>query len=135
MILAWLQPILDARGVTNPDGVSRRARVTHCRKCGGHIIRGLDSDPCGMAVTTDVTPIDETGELLAILTGRGTFQLSWRGDRYEVDPRSGGQISHTPPSTITAVAEHRCGAVLPIAKVTRPPRRIVTLPDSEEPPF
>lgn len=131
---AWLQQHLATIGADNPDGISRRARTTHCRKCGAHTMRGLDADQCGIPVTVDVAPIDETGEILAVLTGRNTYRLTWRLNRYELDPREAHHITTVPPNTITVLVEHHCNsAPLPIAKVTRPPRPIVTL--TEKAPF
>lgn len=136
MIPAWLRDHLKALGLDDSDGTSRRARVTHCRSCGAHVMRGLDADTAGMAATVDIHPLDETGEILAILAGRTTFRVSWRTDHYEVDARDRWQISGTPAGTITVVARHKCNsAPLPIAKTTRPPRRFITMRESEEAPF
>lgn len=116
MIPTWLQPILDAKGVTNADGVSRAARARHCRRCGRTTLRGLDADRAAIAVTVDPTPINTLGEFLAISAGRITYDLEWRGGRYELSPREPAHIQAAPArlrARRQVVVSHSCGSVMP----------------------
>jgi hypothetical protein len=108
----WLQGLLEAKGAWNSDGVSRRARATFCRKCGAVVLRGLDFEPAGAAVSVDPTPLDAFGEAMALLHDRRTYWLAWRGDRYEINPRWPEHIRGEPAGTgrHDVLAEHRCHA-------------------------
>lgn len=94
-------------GRLDADGVTRRARLTRCRRCGAMVFAGLDHDKVALAVRVDPTPLSPVGELSALLTGRVTYELS-RGDGYRIDERRAGHIGK--PTKADVVAEHACGA-------------------------
>lgn len=111
----WLRRHLEASGHLSPDGVTRAARTTHCRRCGAVVMRGLDGDKAAFPATVDPEPLTALGEVLALLAGRGTYELRWVGHRYELDARDQWQIQGRPPAEIHAVAEHACGSGLTAA--------------------
>lgn len=116
--------ILDQLRADNPDGVTRNARLSRCRDCGRGVLRGLDADPCGGAVTADADEIDQVGELIAILRGVRTYQLtrtttsSGRGV-WQLDPREPAAIRAGQMRPV--VPAHRCGERLPPAASSRLP--------------
>jgi len=115
MIPAWLQPILEARGAWNGDGVSRRAHAITCR-CGQTVIRGLDADRAALPISADPQPLNQLGEVLTLTTGRHTYDLEWRNGRYELNPRRAAHIANSPPNSspdTSVVAEHQCGRSAP----------------------
>lgn len=108
----WLRRHLEDSGVMAPGGITRRARATWCRRCGGPIMSGLDDDRCAVVAHVDPAPLDARGELLALLAGHATFDLAWRGVRYEIDRRSDFEIRGWPPRSrpnVDVVREHVCG--------------------------
>lgn len=116
MISAWLQPILEARGALNSDGISRAARAGYCRRCGTVVMRGLDADRAALPVTTDPTPVNALGEFLAVASGLVTFDLEWRGNRYELNPRHPEHIQANPArlhARRAVVVAHSCGQRMP----------------------
>lgn len=129
----WLKRALIAQGKLDSDGYSRRAKVIFCRQCGAPTIRGLDDDRIALEVDLDVTCLDNADELTAVLAGRGTHRVRWRGDRYEIDPRRGPiEISGTPADRAHDVhAEHLCGGVLGTLAPDRPSRVVPTGPTTD----
>ena len=116
MIPAWLQTILEAKGAWNVDGLSRAARAGYCRRCGRVVFRGLDADRAALSVTADPEPLNVLGEFLALSAGRRTFDLQWRGGRYELNIREPEHIQADPArprGKSCVVVEHRCGDVMP----------------------
>lgn len=120
-IPTWLLRQLEDSGQLNTDSYHRRATTSYCRNCGTVVSRGLDADRCGLATTVDITPLNPEGELLALLTGQHTYDLSWRGDHYEIDPRRPAHIKAQPAGGKTpVVTEHKCGQQL--APTPQPPK-------------
>jgi len=108
----WLLDSLIAKGVLTPAGIGRRAHVRRCRDCGRYTFVGLDDVVMAGVATVDVAPLDALGELLALLCGLTTYDLSWRGDRYEIDRRESHHIRSAPPGSKAGndvVNDHRCG--------------------------
>ena len=94
-------------------------------------MRGLDADTAALAVTVDPNPLSAIGEILALTSGRGTYSLTWRIGRYELDYRDQWNIAHRHPDELHVVGEHRCGIPLPTrGEVKKPAERV-----SEECPF
>lgn len=54
---------------------ARAAQLRLCPTCKAPVLRGLDADIAALKVDIDPTPIDEIGEALAVLDGRGTYEL------------------------------------------------------------
>lgn len=86
---------------------ARTAQLRLCKHCGAPILRGLDADIAALKVDIDPTPITETGEALALLQGRGTYELH--------RSRHGPTICHRAEWNISAPRRrpvypaHRCG--------------------------
>lgn len=108
MIPNWLRRQLEAAGRWNVDGVSRRMSAGHCRTCHAQVVRGLDADVAAITVTADPQPIDQLGEALALLSGRGTWSLLQRDGHWSLSPRDQWRIAAQKPATV--LAEHRCGS-------------------------
>jgi hypothetical protein len=82
--------------------MSRRRYVeTNCRTCQQPILVGPDNDTCALNATCDTSQLNRTGELLAIIDGRKTYQIEGqrihRRDRWQINT----EAAHV-------VAEHRC---------------------------
>src|SRR4051812_50007976 len=102
-------------------------------------MRGLDDDKCAGLAVVDSRPLSAAGELWALLEGRVTYDLAWRGTRYEIDMRYVENVKGHPPGSrvnVDVVCEHRCGKPITcIAPLRRggPPVRRATLLDEECP--
>jgi hypothetical protein len=108
----WLQRHLEDIGVMAPGGITRAARARWCRRCHGPIMSGLDGDRIAAVVEVDPAPLDAAGELLALMSGASTYDLAWRGGRYEIDPRTRYEIAGWPPGSrpgVDVVRAHICG--------------------------
>lgn len=114
---AWqrLRDHLVATGAMTPNGTTRRAQPRRCRTCNAHVITGLDADIAALAVIADPTPLDPTGELLALVHGRRTFTLDHDSGRLVLNYRDGGRIRYRPPggARYDVVPDHACGHPLP----------------------
>lgn len=99
------------------------------------MVRGLDDNRCALYVAVDPAPLTAAGEFLALAAGRPTYELTWRGDRYEIDHRDQWRIRGRPPEAVHAVAAHRCQSVLAAAgyRPVDPTTRPTEYPD--DPPF
>ena len=99
----------------------RGVRASWCRACGVPILSGLDADVCAFYVKVDATPLDATGEMLALLSSplRDTYTLDALGHAprltrrraYDLQARPAGVCADL--NTWDVVPAHRCGAVLP----------------------
>lgn len=138
MIPRWLQAHLEATGRWDTDGVRRAVAARLCPTCGRRILTGLDDDRTAWPARVDPTPLDPTGEALAQLTGRATYALARRGDRYELDHRDASAIRHQPAGsgTFDVVAAHHCHAAsLPEVESVHRPRTKAAAGFREPPPF
>lgn len=104
---------LEAAGYIDGDGIGRRVQSRFCRVCHRPTLTAADAPMAGHTVRVDPTPLDAMGELAALLAGCSTFDLSWAGERYELDFRYEWHIRGAPPGTgrSDVLAEHRCGRV------------------------
>lgn len=112
----WLKKHLEAIGVI-VDGATQRVRPHRCPLCGAWVLRGLTSPPLQELVVMDPYPLSNEGELMAILTGRSTYDLARRAGRLEVEPRDQFIISGSPADSpnewrryADVVAAHHCHA-------------------------
>ena len=92
-----------------------------CRHCHAPVLTGQDSPTAGITVTLDPQPVDNLGEVLALLQGRRTFAVSTvnqSGNHRRVfDERTASWIRTGRP--IAPVhPEHRCNQPLPTAAST-----------------
>jgi hypothetical protein len=90
----------------------RSARSTSCRKCGAPVMVGLDNDSCAMTAVVDTYPLSAAGEVVALLSGRVTYSLTWAAKRYEIDYRDSWRIDGHPPGEtagVDIVVNHECG--------------------------
>lgn len=113
MIPAWLQR---SRG-----DATRVARIRLCPRCHAPIIVGLDADMCALTAHADPTPINETGEALAQLTERRTYDYTKTLGAPRLEYRAEWNI--TAPRRYPVLAEHRCGQTLPADKQEATPRK------------
>ena len=90
-------------------GTTDKAKVGRCPMCGARVLTGLDSDPAGIPVRADITPLrDGHEELAALLAGRATFDLRKIGRLPRLRFRDQYQVADKPPDTTTVLAEHKC---------------------------
>lgn len=128
----WLLRHLETTGRANTDGISRTLTTGLCRTCQQPVVRGLDDDRCALPTTCDPQPVDELGELLALATGRGTYDLRRSAGRYQIDRRHQWRISGR-RNDIPVLAEHKCGAPLPTVEMPIP--EPTTIASTNEVPF
>lgn len=124
----------------NPDGVHRAAHSGHCRHCDAHVFAGLDAEKCALSVLVDSAPLSAVGEVLALMTGRETYSLTWFGSRgrYEIERRDQYNIESQAPGTnvnIDIVAGHQCDSP-PLPRLsTMIKRQSAIVNNPIEPPF
>src|SRR3954465_657053 len=93
----------------HPDPISRSAKPFQCHKCHAYCFRGLDHDRVAGIAIVDSRPLNAMGELIALLQKRETYDLAWRGWRYEIDYREVEHIVNCPPGSrpgIDVVVQH-----------------------------
>lgn len=108
----------------------RTARLRTCPRCHAPVLAGLDADICAFSVRADLTPIDETGEALALLTRRRTFDLV--SDRHAKKLYAREEHNIRMSRRYPVLPEHRCGQSLTAHCVRTDKMR---MPISEVPPF
>ena len=108
---------------------SRRANETTCR-CGAIVTAGIDADRCALNAAADPTPLNRTGELLAVIAGRRTYAVD--RDR-RLHRRNAWSLAR--PAREPVLAEHRCGHPIPDHWLAPEPPQPATATDTEEPGF
>ncbi len=115
-------PVKDPSGHTlaNLKTLARRSTergvgYARCQTCRAPILYGVDADRCGWLRHVDWTPLDATGELLAVMAGRSTFTLQRQpGGNPKLTIRTAIAIKRGPGIALRdIVPEHRCHATLP----------------------
>ena len=110
------------------EPISRSAMAFQCPDCHAYCMRGLDDDIAAGTAIVDSRPLNAEGELVALLEGRTTYDLAWRGHRYEIDMRYVENVKGYPPGSrinVDVVCEHRCGKPITcIAPIRRGGRRV-----------
>jgi len=98
----------------SPKGTTRRAQPRLCRTCNAHVVTGLDADLAALDILADPTPLDQLGELTALIQGRPTYTLEHDGPRLVLNYRDSGRIRHRPPGGIRydVLPAHACGRPL-----------------------
>jgi hypothetical protein len=99
----------------------RRYVDTDCRTCRQPVLVGPDNDKCARTATCDHTALTRTGELLAVISGRTTYE----DDGHSLHRRDRWRITKPAPRV---VAEHRCHQPTP-AHWTQPPQPKPTTPE------
>jgi hypothetical protein len=103
---------LEAIRANTIGGVARAARSTSCGRCRSPVMVGLDDDMCALSAVVDVYPLSPAGEVVALMSGRRTYSLTWAGGRYEIDRRDSYRIEGMAPgdrSNVDVVVNHECG--------------------------
>jgi len=86
---------------------ARAAQLRVCKKCGAPVLAGLDADIAALKVQIDPTPVDAVGEALAVLAGRGTYELHRSRHGHQIHARYPWNI--TAPRKRPVYPGHRCG--------------------------
>lgn len=91
----------------------RGIHATRCATCRQPILTGLDADQLAIQANIDWTPLDETGELQALIAGRRTYRLERQtGGNPKLTRRAAKHIrarrKHWQRYDI--VPAHRCGS-------------------------
>lgn len=102
MIPAWLQRV---RGEA-----MRAARLHCCPRCGAAILSGLDDDNAARTAHADPTPITALGEAVALVAGRGTYDLMTVAGRKELWRRDEWHIGGKRKWPV--IPDHECGKSL-----------------------
>lgn len=90
-------------GQLTTDGLGRKAQLKACVHCRAWVIVGLDRHTCALRAICDPITLDQTGELLALLAGRHTYELWGR----ELERRD--QWNITGGINKPVISEHQCG--------------------------
>jgi hypothetical protein len=128
---AWLAEIIAEAQLRN---VSRE----WC-SCGAQVLKGLNDDWCAFVVRADIWPLSPYGEMLALLSGRATYDLHRHGDHYRLYARDRWNIRGRPAGTLypawrsDVVADHVCGYPLPSTRSVYDAAQ-VSRPDPNQPP-
>ncbi|MFK5257405.1 hypothetical protein [Propionibacterium freudenreichii] len=114
---------------------TRGVTANRCRRCHAPILTGVDADECGWHRAVDWTPLDQNGELLALLAGRPTFTITLQpAGNPKLTKRTAIAIKRGPGVALhDIVPEHRCHATLPTT-----PSQLTTKPATrrnDPPPF
>lgn len=129
---SWLKRSLIASGRMSESGLTRRARVVRCRKCGVPTMAGYDAAVAALDAWCDLTDLSALGEALALCEGRRTYTLWEMGDRLELDARDRWMITGQPAGTgRTVLTEHRCAAPVPALWAAPQPESAPELPDPD----
>lgn len=101
----------------------RRKASLRQHSCNQPVLQGLDGNVAALLATVDVYPLSDVGEYEAIRAGRRTYILQWK----ELDRRDRWNIPGHRASTLTVLAEHVCGDLVPPSW-----RRPITPPKKEQ---
>jgi len=120
----WLVDKLDGDGVLDKNTrLTHKPRPRRCLQCGVPVLAAMDD--LGQPAYLEPVPVNNAGELKALMTGRPTYAL----DHGAIYTRNHWHIRGRPADTEPTYAEHACGAPLP----SRPPRPRPAATD--HPPF
>jgi hypothetical protein len=114
---------------------ARAAQMRLCKKCGSPVLVGLDADIAALKVEIDPTPINAVGEAVALLAGRGTYELHAARGARQIHCREEWNVRA--PRTRPVFPGHRCGQPLDAHLDTTHPRTAApaaATPD-DTPPF
>lgn len=119
-------------GRLNDSGFHEKASAGYCRQCWAFVWRALADG--SMPATVDGTPLTREAEAIALIAGRATYDMVWRGKNgYVLDVRNAEKIkaypAHSTPGRDVMV-DHICGQELPAAPslVKQPPKQASALP-------
>lgn len=121
------QSLLNKR-LMDHQGVTRTARLRHCRRCGLAVLAGIDN--LGMTVACWPMAITHRGELSALLAGLRTFYLD--GDR--LISRWHLNIGRISPDEHDVHIQHRCGDPVPETNPLRVKKPLERKGDDYGPP-
>lgn len=122
MIPTWLTRHLATVAGARPGARNLTAKT--CRHCHAHVVTGLDADLMAFTAIADPAPVTPLGELLALLAGARTYDLTRAGHQYRLDVRDPGTIATSRRHPV--LAGHRCGRTWDTETDTTPPSRRVT---------
>ena len=113
----WLTSMLVDKGVLTEQGLTRRAKLISHRPCSEVVLAGIDSDLAGLDAWCDLGELTRSGEALALLEGRRTYEL--HGGRLSLRDR--WQITGKPAGGKRPVlASHLCARAVPAAWCVTP---------------
>lgn len=95
---------------------------------------GPDADRCAVTVTVEACEIDKIGEVLALVRGLSTFDLSKRGGKWELDYRAPCHMNAE--RKFPVFSAHDCRWMPPM-KVENHPllKELIEVTISQIPPF
>lgn len=130
MIPRWLQDHLEATGRANTDGIGRAINTRTCPGCGQATVTGLDADVAALPARCDPHPVDQVGELIALATGRRTYDLTPTSGRLELYHRECWHIAAR--RRYPVLAQHACGQPLPAGDDITPRPRLTAWSETPE---
>ena len=115
----------------------RGTHATRCATCRQPILTGLDADRLAIQANIDWTPLDETGELQALLAGRRTYRLERQtGGNPKLTRRAAKHIRARRKrwQRYDIVPAHRCGSP-PLATIGTRLTTTINLDPNQPCPF
>lgn len=137
----WLRDHLIRAGHMTEKGLTRRAKIRHCARCGLALLTGLDAEMCALEAACDPSPLSPLGEALALVEGRRTWALHSEGGRWVLDRRDEDEIASEPAASHLrqdVLRQHRCESGAPTGQLTAPttfPETTPPQPPNSPPPF
>lgn len=134
----WLRDYLIRAGHMTEKGLTRRAQIRHCARCGLALLTGLDAEMCALEAVCDPSPLSPLGEALALVEGRRTWALHSEGGRWVLNPREEDQIIAEPATSRPrqdVLRQHRCGTPPPLTAPSTFPETKPPTPTGSVPPF
>lgn len=111
----WLIAHLTRAGHLDETGLSRRARPRPCPLCRTWTVAGIDDDIAAFSTHADPTPLNQLGEVAALIAGRRTVELVHTGGRLQLEQRWADHIETRPAGQgrYDVLAVHACGQPIP----------------------
>lgn len=136
----WLRDHLIRAGHMTETGLTRRAKIRHCARCGLAVLSGLDNYTGALEAAADPIPLSPLGEAMALIAGHRTFGLHQEGGTWVLDRRDPDDIAHYPAGTRDredVVPSHVCGTAWtgPLTTTSRFPETRPPAPTGSTPPF
>jgi hypothetical protein len=74
------------------SGSRRAARRESCQRCGALTWRGDDDDRCSLVAVVDAEPVSALVEVIALLKGRASYDLTARAGAVQLQHRDIEQV-------------------------------------------
>lgn len=128
----WVLKAIEVRTGMDPRQ-GRRLRADICPHCNARVLSGWDDDVMALHVRIQPDPIDQTGELLAVIQTRPTYDLISADPGLKLRPRSSSHMKR--PRAHPVVTTHDCTRPIPTDPTPPGSTRPARLPAGAPAPF